>query len=47
MDGEPDAEAGGDDEPSFGALEGHDCQVVWLRGTTRDLEFDTHKEMGL
>ena len=32
MDGESDA------EPSLAALEGHDSQVVWLRGSDRDLE---------
>lgn len=41
----PDDEDGGDDEPSLGAPEGHESQVVWLRGTTRDL--DQHPEIGL
>lgn len=38
MDGEPDDEDGGDAEPSLAAPEGHDSQVVWLRGSDRDLE---------
>ena len=38
MDGNPDDEDGGDAEPSLGAPEGHDSQVIWLRGTDRDLE---------
>ncbi|WP_244538717.1 hypothetical protein [Methylobacterium sp. ap11] len=38
MDGDPDAEDGGDDEPSIGAPEGHASQLVWLRGGDRDLE---------
>ncbi|CAO4183472.1 hypothetical protein [Methylorubrum aminovorans] len=38
MDGEPDDEDGSDAEPSLGAPEGHESQIVWLRGTTRDLE---------
>ena len=38
IDDEPDLEEGGDAEPSLGAPEGHASQVVWLRGTTRDLE---------
>lgn len=39
-DGDADAEDGGDAEPSLGAPEGHESQVVWLRGTGRDLEID-------
>ena len=38
MDGDPDLEDGGDDEPSLGAPEGHASQIVWLRGSDRDLE---------
>ena len=40
VDGEVGDEPGGDDEPSLGAPEGHTSQVVWLRGTGRDLELD-------
>lgn len=38
MDGETDDEDGGDAEPSLGAPEGHESQIVWLRGSNRDLE---------
>lgn len=38
LDGEPDDEDGADAEPSLGAPEGHASQVVWLRGSDRDLE---------
>ncbi|UHC20461.1 hypothetical protein LRS73_35610 (plasmid) [Methylobacterium currus] len=38
MDGDPDAEDGGDAEPSLGAPEGHASQAIWLRGGDRDLE---------
>ncbi|GJD47123.1 hypothetical protein AFCDBAGC_5008 [Methylobacterium cerastii] len=38
IDADPDLEDGSDTEPSLAAPEGHDCQVVWLRGTDRDLE---------
>ncbi|WP_020091270.1 hypothetical protein [Methylobacterium sp. 285MFTsu5.1] len=38
MDGDPDLEDGADAEPSLGAPEGHESQVVWLRGGARDLE---------
>lgn len=38
QDGDPDREDGGDSEPSLGAPEGHESQVIWLRGTDRDLE---------
>ena len=41
MDGDPDAEDGGGDEPSLGAPEGHASQVVWLRGSDLDLETAT------
>ncbi|MEQ4600248.1 MAG: hypothetical protein ABN488_21045 [Methylobacteriaceae bacterium] len=44
MDGNIDDEDGGDAEPSLGAPEGHESQVVWLRGTTRDLETSTATE---
>lgn len=37
-DGDPDREDGGDSEPSLGAPEGHESQVIWLRGNDRDLE---------
>lgn len=33
MDGEADDEDGGDAEPSLGAPEGHESQIVWLRGS--------------
>lgn len=39
-DGDPDLEEGGDAEPDLGAPEGHASQIVWLRGTGRDLEID-------
>jgi hypothetical protein len=40
-DGDSDREDGGDAEPSLGAPENHhDSQVVWLRGSDRDLELD-------
>ncbi|WP_187272589.1 hypothetical protein [Methylobacterium sp. WL9] len=42
-----DDEDGGDAEPDLGAPEGHESQVVWLRGTTRDLELDQHPEPSL
>ena len=38
MDGEANDEDGANDEPSLGAPEGHDSQVIWLRGSDRDLE---------
>lgn len=38
QDGDPDREDDGDSEPSLGAPEGHESQVIWLRGTDRDLE---------
>lgn len=38
LDGNSDDEDSGDAEPSLGAPEGHDSQVVWLRGGDRDLE---------
>ncbi|MER2250865.1 hypothetical protein ABS772_13170 [Methylorubrum podarium] len=38
MDGEPDDEDSGDAEPSLGAPEGHDAQIVWLRGCGDDRE---------
>lgn len=38
MDGEPDDEDGGDAEPSLGAPEGHESQIVWLRGSASDDE---------
>ncbi|KQU30277.1 hypothetical protein ASG63_17400 [Methylobacterium sp. Leaf94] len=37
-DGDADFEFGGDAEPSLGAPEGHESQVVWLRGGWDDLE---------
>jgi len=39
-DGDPDCEDGGDAEPDLGAPEQHDNQVVWFRGSARDLEVD-------
>lgn len=44
MDADPEAEDGSDAEPSLGAPEGHASQLVWLRGTTRDLEHDRQPE---
>nr|WP_301288988.1 MULTISPECIES: hypothetical protein [Methylorubrum] len=38
LDGNTDDQDGGDAEPSLAAPEGHDSQVVWLRGSDRDLE---------
>ncbi|GEL44577.1 hypothetical protein MEX01_51680 [Methylorubrum extorquens] len=38
MDGETDDEDGADAEPSLGAPEGHESQIVWLRGTAGDDE---------
>lgn len=43
MDGNPDDEPGGDEQPSLGAPEGHASQVVWLRGTARELKHGTQK----
>lgn len=40
-DGDPDAEEGGDAEPSLGAPDGHASQIGWLRGTSQDLELDS------
>ncbi|TXN71365.1 hypothetical protein FV228_11245 [Methylobacterium sp. WL18] len=39
-DGDADVEDGGDAEPTLGAPEEHGNQIVWLRGTARDLEID-------
>lgn len=38
MDGGPDDEDSGDNEPSLAASEWHDSQVIWLRGSDSDLE---------
>ncbi|MEH3064696.1 MAG: hypothetical protein PGN33_18790 [Methylobacterium radiotolerans] len=38
LDDDPDLEDGGDAEPSLGAPEDHNSQVIWLRGDDRDLE---------
>lgn len=43
-DGDADLEDGGDAEPSLGAPEGQDCQIVWLRGGSGDLEVDRQSE---
>lgn len=43
MDGNPDDESGGDEEPSLGGPEGHASQLVWLRGTAGDLEPGTQE----
>lgn len=40
LDGDPDFEDGADAEPSLGAPEGHDNQLVWLRGTDSDREIE-------
>ncbi|CAA2138750.1 hypothetical protein [Methylobacterium bullatum] len=37
-DGDPDSEPDVDLEPSLGAPEGHQSQVAWLRGGSRDGE---------
>lgn len=37
-DGDLDFEPDTDAEPSLGAPEGHESQVLWLRGGDRDLE---------
>ncbi|WP_246696859.1 hypothetical protein [Methylobacterium planeticum] len=41
MDGNPDDEDGANAEPSLGAPEDHESQVVWLLGSDRDLETRT------
>ena len=38
LDGDPDFEPDGDDEPSLGAPIGAECQVPWAAGGTTDLE---------
>lgn len=38
LDGEPDDEDGADAEPALGAPEGHESQIVWLRGCGEDRE---------
>ena len=43
-DGDADLEDGGDAEPSLGAPDENESQVIWLRGTTRDLESDWQQE---
>ena len=45
MDGDLDLEPGGDDEPSLGAPEEHANNILWFRGTARDLELDQQPEM--
>ena len=40
LDGDPDAEDGGDAEPSLAAPEGHASQIGWCRGGDADLERD-------
>ena len=47
IDGDPDLEPGGDEEPSLGAPEEHGNNVVWFRGTGRDLELDHQPETRL
>ena len=37
-EGDPDHEDGGDAELSLGAPEGHESQVIWLRGGDDDRE---------
>ncbi|WP_311274404.1 hypothetical protein [Methylobacterium sp. WCS2018Hpa-22] len=37
-DGDADLEPDADREPSLGAPEGHEGQVTWLRGGSRDAE---------
>ncbi|MCJ2036416.1 hypothetical protein [Methylobacterium sp. J-068] len=41
IEADPDQEDGGDAEPSLGAPEGHASQIVWLRGSSSDIEQDT------
>ncbi|MGU3537737.1 hypothetical protein [Methylobacterium sp. A54F] len=43
-DGDPDAEDGGEAEPSLAAPEGHDSQIVWLRGSDRDDEMPSAEQ---
>ena len=38
VDGDPDAEEGGDAEPSLAAPIGGPCQLVWAAGGDQDLE---------
>ncbi|MDR7038937.1 hypothetical protein J2X36_003709 [Methylobacterium sp. BE186] len=40
MDGDTDREDCADAEPSLAAPEGHDSQIVWMRGNDCDLEVD-------
>ena len=40
MDGNPDRKDGADAEPSLGAPDGHESQVLWLRGGDDDREVD-------
>lgn len=44
MDGDADREDGADAEPSLGAPEHYASQVVWLRGSSSDLEQDASRE---
>lgn len=39
-DGDTDFEPDAGREPSLGAPEGHESQVIWLRGGDRDFESD-------
>ena len=38
MNGDPDIERGGDEEPNLDAREHHESNVTWLHGLARDLE---------
>ena len=38
LDGDADTEDGADAEPALGAPEGHESQIVWLRGCGEDRE---------
>lgn len=38
LDGDADLEDGADAEPSLGAPDGHDSQLIWLRGSDTDQE---------
>ena len=40
IEGDTDREDGGDAEPSLGAPENHASQIVWLRGSSSDIEQD-------
>ncbi|MCJ2043787.1 hypothetical protein MKK58_04445 [Methylobacterium sp. J-078] len=41
IEGDVEREDGADAEPSLGAPEGHASQIVWLRGSSSDIEQDS------